>query len=79
MSRYERGLDFRQVNYQWLVVNLWRDNEEHSKSPKTQVIGSEEEAEETHDEEEEDQDEEDVTPNFETDDDNDDADGLDSD
>jgi len=52
----ERELDFKQLNNQWLVVNLWRDNEEHSKSAgEEQVIGSEEDAEETHDEEEEDQ------------------------
>jgi len=31
-------------------VNLWRDNEEHRKSVEEQVIGSEEDAEETHDE-----------------------------
>ena len=32
------------------MVNLWKDNEEHSKSAEELVIGSEEEAEETHDE-----------------------------
>ena len=49
MSQNERGIDFRQLNYQWLVMNLWRDNDEHSKSAEEQVIGFVEEAEETHD------------------------------
>ena len=39
------------MNYQWLVVNLWRDNEVHSKSVEEQVIGYEKDAEKTHDEE----------------------------
>ena len=50
-----------------MVLNLWRNNEEHIKSGEEQVIGSMEEAEETHDKEEEDQEEEDVIPNFEID------------
>ena len=50
-------------------MNLWRDNEVHSKSVEEKVIGYEEDAEETHDEEKEDQKEGDVTPNFEIDDD----------
>ena len=54
---------------------LWRDNDEYSKSAEKEVIGSEEDADETHDEEEEDQD---VIPNFEIVDDNGDEDGLDS-
>jgi len=49
MSQNERGLDFRQLNYQWMVVNLWRDNEELGKSAEEQVFGFEEDAEETHD------------------------------
>jgi len=32
------------------VVNLWRDNEVHNKNVDEQVIGYEEDAEETHDE-----------------------------
>ena len=46
------------------MVNLWRDNEEHSKSVEEQLIGHDEDAEVTHDEETEDQDEEDIIPNF---------------
>ena len=42
----------------------------------TGIIGSEEDAEETHDEEKEDQEEEDVIPNFEIDDENGEDDGL---
>jgi len=71
----QSGIDFRQLNYQWLVVNLWRDNEEHNKSVEEQVIGSEEDAEETRDE---DQEEGDLIPNIEIDDDNGDYDLLDS-
>ena len=59
-------------------MNLQRDNEEHGKSAEEQVIGSEEDAKETHYEEEEDQEEEGVTPNFKIDYDNGDDDGLDS-
>ena len=78
MRQTYRGLDFRQLNYQWLVENAWRDNEEvHSKSAEEQVIGYEEDAEETHDEEKEDQEEEDVIPNFEIDDENGDDDVFD--
>jgi hypothetical protein len=43
----------------------------------TGIIGSEEDAEETHDEEKEDQEEEDVIPNFEIDDENGDDDVFD--
>ena len=50
MSQNERGLDFRQLNYQWLIGNLWRDTEEHSKSPEEQVNGYVREAKESHDE-----------------------------
>jgi len=57
VSQNDRGLDFRQLNYQWLVVNLWRDNEVYSTSVEEQVIGSEEDAEETHDKEEKDKEE----------------------
>jgi len=49
------------------VVNLWRDDEEPSKTAEEWVIGSEEDAEETRDEEK------DVIPNFELEYDN--ADG----
>ena len=66
------------MNYQWLVVNLWRDNEEHIKSAEEQVIGPEEEAEETHDEAKEDHEEGDVIPNLEIDDENGEDEGLDS-
>ena len=62
--------NFRQLNYQWLVLNVWRDYEEHSKSAEKRVTGQEEDAEETHDEEMEDHEEEDVMPNFEIDYDN---------
>ena len=73
LSQNERGLVFRQLNYQWLMANLRRDNEEHNKSVEEQVIGCEEHAEKkTHDEDK------DVIPNFVTDDDNgDDNDGPD--
>ena len=60
------------------MVNLWRDKEEHSTSAEEQVIGSEEDADDTCDEEVEDQEEEDVNPNFEIDADNGDDDGLDN-
>ena len=59
------------------MVNLWRDNDEHSKSAEEQVIGSNrKDAEETHVGEEEDR--EDVIPNSEICDDNCDDDGLDN-
>ena len=59
------------------MVNLWRDNEEHSESVDEEVIGSVEGREHIHDDDEEDQEEEDVISNFETDDNNgDDDDGL---
>ena len=61
MSQNERRLDIIQLNYQWLVVNLWSDNEEHGKSAEKQVIGSEEDAEETRDEEDKGQE---VIPNL---------------
>ena len=55
-----------------MVANVQSDNEEHSKSAKVEVIGSQE----IHNEEEEDQEEEDAIPNFEIDDDNGYTDGL---
>jgi len=45
------------------VVSVWRDNEVHSKSVEKQIIGYEEDAEETHHEETEYQEEGDVIPN----------------
>jgi len=60
------------------VVNLWRDNEVHSKSTKEQVIAYKEDAEETHNEETEDQEDEGVIPNFEIDADNGNPGRLDS-
>ena len=59
----------------WIQTVL---NEELSKSAEDQVIGSEEDAEETHDEEEEGQEEDDLIPNFEINYENGDDDGLDS-
>ena len=48
-------------------MNLQRNNEEHRKRAQEQVIGSGEDAEETHHEEGEDQEVEDVIPNLEID------------
>jgi len=68
VSRNEREINFRQLIYQRLMVNLCRYNEEYRvKSTEEQVIGSEEGAEETHDKEEEDQEEEDVIRKLEID------------